>query len=591
MKSASVGATKHSVLPPIIPETEKEFLESIQNYIISEIENVGCTEQGPAEDYYIIYRNVFEMIIEHVNAYKSILTTIKQEYDAFIEVIKKGQHDAFYLHGKFKTLACESSTLTYYKKRITQLEEKVKRIEKNSVRTENLIEKIKSLRLTLLLKEDLSPVKKVNPAKKIPGLNMKDSLDIDVLSNHLTHLQKRFKELKEDMLTKYIPIENTANVEGDMNQALKKRNVAEKNNENLKFCYYRLTLFANVVVVWENSDKSIETLHHLIHQMIESEELAKGSIASSVSSVFERDPAKSKEAEDLIEYIERFNELFSRCQYEAAATYAANCPRGILRNEETLEKFRAIGCVKGKILPLLLYCDALITTTIAIKKALPANLTTEAIKCALAEKRLDLVMHWITLFKLEFSEAAGDAIFRYADVDTHNRSQCLALAQIAYSECGAHKKAVLCLCKQGQIYGALDYLHHFRELSTGDYIFLLKHCPRIDFIRFLTQEWDGKPPIMSLAETILSLIGTEHQIHGIRLLEDITKKGKDTLEQIIVKDATNVEGWKEIAETCLNAKKENLYKLIISILASLEGVFEIQADDAEDAKLMEHVFL
>ncbi|XP_034283244.1 clathrin heavy chain linker domain-containing protein 1 isoform X1 [Pantherophis guttatus] len=591
MKSASVGTSKHSVLPPIIPETEKEFLESIQSYIISEIEKVGCTEKGPAEDYYIIYRNVFEMIIEHVNAYKSILTTIKQEYDAFIEVIKKGQHDAFYLHGKLKTLACESTTLMYYKKRITQLEEKVKRIEKNSARTESLIQKLKSLRLTLLAKEDLSPVKKVNPAKKIPGLNMKDSLDIDVLSNHLDHLQKRLKELKEDMLTKYIPIENTANVEGDMNHALQKRNMAEKNNESLKYCFYRLTLFASVITVWENTDRNIDTLQQLIHQMIESEKFPKGSIASSVSSVFERDPGKSKEAEDLIEYIERFNELFSRGQYEAAATYAANCPRGILRNEETLEKFRAVGRVKGKILPLLLYCDALITTTIAIRKPLPANLTTEAIKCALAEKRLDLVMHWVTLHKLEFSEAAGDAIFKYADVDTHNKSQCLALAQIAYSECGAHKKAVLCLCKQGQIYGAMDYLHHFKLLSTEDYIFLLKHCPRIDFIHCLTQEWNGKPPIMSLGETILSLIGTEHEIHGIHLLEDITKKGKDTLEQIIVNDTSNVEGWKEIAETCLLVKKEHLYKLIISVLASLEGVFEIPTDDTEDAKLMEHVFL
>lgn len=52
-----------------------------------------------------------------------------------------------------------------------------------------------------------------------------------------------------------------------------------------------------------------------------------------------------------------------------------------------------------------------------------------------------------------------------------------------------------------------------------------------------------------------------------------------------------MEGWKEIAETCLLLKKEHLYKLIISVLASLEGVFEIPADDSEDAKLMEHVFL
>ncbi|XP_015744203.1 clathrin heavy chain linker domain-containing protein 1 [Python bivittatus] len=591
MKSACVGASKHSVLPPIIPETEKEFLESIQSYIISEIEKVGCTKQGPAEDYYIIYRNVFEMIIEHVNAYKNILTTIKQEYDAFIEALKEGRHNAFYLHGKLKMLACESSTLMYYKKRITQLEEKMKRIEKNSARTESLIQKLRSLRLTLSVKEDLTKAQKINPAKKIPGLNLKDSLDIDVLSKHLAHLQNRLKELKEDMLTKYIPIENTANVEEDMKRALHKRNMAEKENESLKLCFYRLTLFANVITIWENTDRNIDTLQQLIFQMIENEKLAKDSIASSVSSVFERDPSKSKEAEDLIEYIERFNELFSRCQYEAAATYAANCPRGILRNEETMEKFRAVGHIKGKILPLLLYCDALITTTIAVKKRLPANLTTEAIKCALAEKRLDLVMHWVTLHKLEFCEAAGDAIYQYAEVDKHNKSQCLALAQIAYSECGAHKKAVLCLCKQGQIYGAMDYLHHFQPLPKDDYTFLLSHCPRIDFIRCLTDEWNGKPPVMSLGETILLLIRTEHRIHCIQLLEDIVKKDKNKLEQMIVKDTCNVEGWKEIAEICLHGRKEHLFRFIISILGTLEGVVEIPIDDTEDAKLMEHVFL
>lgn len=63
--SSGVGTPRPSVLPPIIPETEKEFLETIQKYIISEIGNVGCTEQGPAEQYYIIYKNVFEMVSEH----------------------------------------------------------------------------------------------------------------------------------------------------------------------------------------------------------------------------------------------------------------------------------------------------------------------------------------------------------------------------------------------------------------------------------------------------------------------------------------------------------------------------------------------
>ncbi|XP_016846201.1 clathrin heavy chain linker domain-containing protein 1 isoform X1 [Anolis carolinensis] len=592
MKASSVKASKHSVLPPIIPENEKKFLESIQSYIISEIEKVGCTEQGPAEEYYVIYKNVFEMIIEHVNAYKNILTTIKQEYDAFIEALKKGQQNAFHLHGKLKMLACEPSTLMYYKKRISELEAKIKKIEKNSSRIENLIRKMRSLRETFSPKQIQPPAKKINPAQLIPGLSLEDSLDIDALSHHLARLQRRVKDLREDMLTKYVPLENTAVLEEKLNRALQLRNAAEKENEHLKFCYYRLTQFANIVSIWENSDRSIEPLQQLVAQMIENEKLAQGTIVSSVSSVFERDPAKSQEAEDLIEYIERFNELFSRGQYEAAAIYAANCPRRILCNEETMEKFRAVGCVKGKTLPLLMYCEALMNASIASKHPLPADLTTEVIKCALAEKRLDLVMHWLTLHKLELSEAAGDAIYNHAEVDKHNKSQYFALAQIAYSACKVHKKAALCLCRQGQIFGAMDYLHQFHRLPTEDYIFLLKHCPGAELFGCLTQEWRGKPALLSFGETILSLMYTEHKMHCIWLLEEVAKEGKEVLAQMIVTDTVcTVEEWNEIAEMCLENKKEKLFNLIISVLANQEGVVKIPDDDQEDAKLMEHVFL
>lgn len=53
---------KHAVLPPIISRSDKEFLERTQRYIITEIERVGCNEEGPADEYFIIYRNVFNKV-------------------------------------------------------------------------------------------------------------------------------------------------------------------------------------------------------------------------------------------------------------------------------------------------------------------------------------------------------------------------------------------------------------------------------------------------------------------------------------------------------------------------------------------------
>ncbi len=46
------------------------------------------------------------------------------------------------------------------------------------------------------------------------------------------------------------------------------------------------------------------------------------------------------EAELLLDYIEKFNDLFENKKYVEAAYYAAASPRNILRNAETLFRFK-----------------------------------------------------------------------------------------------------------------------------------------------------------------------------------------------------------------------------------------------------------
>uniref|UniRef100_A0A8C0HFB1 Clathrin heavy chain linker domain-containing protein 1 n=1 Tax=Chelonoidis abingdonii TaxID=106734 RepID=A0A8C0HFB1_CHEAB len=534
MSTHNIGLSKHSILPPIVPDSDKKFLDSIQGYIITEIEKVGCTEQGPAEEYYIIYSNVFDKIIEHVTVYKNILTSIKQEYDAFIEAIKKGQRNAFYLHGKLKVLASEATTLIYYRKRAIQLEDKIKVIERNSSRIQNLILKIRNIK-KVPSTEALAPRKKINPAKPIPGLTVKESLGLDALSRHLAQLEERVQELKADMISKYIPLENKAGLEQELKHSLELRDKAEAMNEKLRL---RITLVANAVSAWAKSDKST-SLQELLFQVMEKKEVVKVLYYIVFSFI-----------------CPRFNELFSYGQYEAAAVYAANCPRGILRNEETMMKFKALGAVKGRILPLLRYFEALISSSAAVRHPLCAAMTLEAIKCALSEKQLNLVMHWVTHQRLTFCEAAGDVIYDYGEVEPFNKSKCLALAQIAYSQCGVHKKAALCLCKRGQICGAMDYIQQFKQLTLDDYLFLLKNCPSIELIHCLTQEWNEKPALLSIGATILSLIDTDHKEHGLQLLEEI------------------------------NMGEKSKYSKINSIEWS-----DFSLDDDDDVKIMEHILV
>jgi len=69
---------------------------------------------------------------------------------------------------------------------------------------------------------------------------------------------------------------------------------------------------------------------------------ATGEGPASTTAFEDDDPNKEKEAEMMLEYIEKFNELFEDGKYEEAAIHAANSPKGILRTSATLAKFRGL---------------------------------------------------------------------------------------------------------------------------------------------------------------------------------------------------------------------------------------------------------
>uniref|UniRef100_A0A8D1XII8 Clathrin heavy chain linker domain-containing protein 1 n=1 Tax=Sus scrofa TaxID=9823 RepID=A0A8D1XII8_PIG len=236
---------------------------------------------------------------------------------------------------------------------------------------------------------------------------------------------------------------------------------------------------------------------------------------------------------------------------------------------------KAVGKIRGKPFPLLLFFEAIFSISHAFRHPVDAELTLEGIKCGLSEKRLDLVINWVTQERLTFSEEAGDVIFDYGEQDTYNKSKCLALAQIIYSECGLHKKALLCLCKQGQIHGAMEYIQQFKDFTSDDLMQLIKLCPHIELIQCLTKEWNGKPPSLSFGLALLYLFSVDMKKVGIKLLQEINKGGK--------------EKWQEVANICLQNGFDKLSNDIMSVLRSQAGVTEISEED-DTVNLMQHVF-
>ncbi|XP_032267065.1 clathrin heavy chain linker domain-containing protein 1 isoform X2 [Phoca vitulina] len=286
----------------------------------------------------------------------------------------------------------------------------------------------------------------------------------------------------------------------------------------------------------------------------------------------------------------RFNDLMSLGEYEKAACFAANSPRRILQNIGTVNKFKAVGKIRGKPFPLLLFFETIFSTSHACRRPIDAELTLEGIKCGLSEKRLDLVINWVTQERLTFSEELGDVICDYGEQDTYNKAKCLALAQMIYSDCGLHKKALLCLCKQGQIHGAMEYIQQFKDFTYDDLMQLIKLCPHTELIQCLTREWNGKPPSLSFGLAILHLFSVDMKKVGIKLLQEISKGGKGVVEHLMINDPFfSLENWQEMANICLQNGFDKLSHDIMSILRSQAGVTEISEED-DTVNLMEHVF-
>ncbi|XP_044148279.1 clathrin heavy chain linker domain-containing protein 1 [Bufo gargarizans] len=585
------GTSGPRVLPPIISARDKRFLTRTEEYIKSEVEKLSAAGQLDAEQRYIIYGQAFDKVIDYCTDYKRLLTAIKQEYDEFIDATKQGEINAVHVHARVKRLASEPTTLMYYRKRAAELGDRIDKINKDSSRIENELQKLLAEKRvkTPPVEEASPPRDEINPAALIPGMTVEDSLNMDTLIKHQQLLEDKKCALKADMKTKYVPIRRKQDLDIKLSIALQDREEVALINQGLLDSYRKKRVIADTISSWAKSDKSL-SLYETLAQIIAKENEIKEDTSST--NVFEDlDPRKSQEAEALLEYVERFNELFVNGQYKTAAAYAAHSPRGILRNMETMERFRAVVVGKEDVSPLMMFFEALMESSSLAKHPVNAALTLEAIKCALSYDKIELVVHWVTQQRITFSEALGDVIWDYGEREPYHKVTCLALAQLIYRKCSCLRKAALSMCVQGQIQGALDYTHQSKRFLLDDYLFLLKKCPTTELINGLTKEWNGKPAALSVGQAVLSLLCTDHKEYGFQLLESIYQCGEAALEQVILNDVVcTPEGWVEIAEECSSNDYRQLSEKIKSIVISQDGVVEISSKD-EDAKIMEHVYM
>ncbi|XP_021366978.1 clathrin heavy chain linker domain-containing protein 1-like isoform X2 [Mizuhopecten yessoensis] len=519
--------SKYTKIPPIITnEVDRRFLQDLSEYIDYEMSRINTEED---EQRYIIFKTVFNRIIEHVKAYKPLLTAVKKEYEDTIEVIKSGQREAIFLHGKLKAMASEPSTMRNYKKRGDELEERIGVIERDNDRLQKQLLNLKAKR-----KEQEEFERQVTePPKRefkkdhrlIPGLTLEESTNVPLLYRDLEKLDRQLKELDISLRTRYVEKSYKVELKEKLDNKVLYRDQLALQGQLYRAKQHRLKIAVEAAQAYNRvkpphqtvgdavffalshaaglqiQEKVKRTVQRLTRFKRSANELApdqnqgearEGSAAAASKSSFDDDdPNREKEAEMMLEYIEKFNELFEDGKYEEAAIHAANSPKGILRTSATLAKFRDVKVQVNGRSPLLAFSEAVMSSVGAIGMKPNDTLSLECVECALYENRLDLLSHWISQERLTLSQDLGDRISAHCKCNVPCRCGSQALAQNVFSKLQLHRQTVVCLLKQGRIHAGMDYAKHKMPFTRDQFMSVLRTCPSVQLMHALVEE-DGE---------------------------------------------------------------------------------------------------
>ncbi|XP_052766378.1 clathrin heavy chain linker domain-containing protein 1-like isoform X2 [Mya arenaria] len=544
--SSSSGYTTPSSgfsrLPPIVTsESDREFLRALNEYIQQELGKVDATDD---EQRYIVYKTAFNKIIEHVTAYQPLLTGIKKEYEDTIEAIKKAQREATFLHGKLKAMASEPSTIRNYRRRGDELEERVNIVQKDNERLRNqLLElKVKRKEREKQEREITEPPKRElkKDHRLIPGLTLEQCTDKELLQQKLIELDRQLKELTISFKTRYVPKSRKIELKDTLDEKVAYRDMLLRQGQFYKAKRQRLKFALEAAQAYNREKPPHQTVGDTVMMALQyaaaqarkqreaeqqglgrpqsqggeggvgRESSALGDGPTPTAAFEDDDPNKEKEAEMMLEYIEKFNELFEDGKYEEAAIHAANSPKGILRTSATLAKFRDVRMrIQGRT-PLLMFCDALMSS-VGIENARPdARLSLECVECVLYENRLDLLAHWIAQKRLTFTAEIGDTIRTNCQCKIPCRCSAQALAQNVFTQLKMYRDACVCLFRQGRIRAGIDLARIRCSFTRDDYTHLLKACPSLQllhaFVQTDSREGEGSVLPLPLGQVILTLI-------------------------------------------------------------------------------------
>ncbi|KAL3050660.1 hypothetical protein OYC64_012641 [Pagothenia borchgrevinki] len=571
-RSSSRTDERSSTPDILISECDERFFRSLEEFIEREKRYLQCQQQGPDELRYIVYRHVFNKVIGRATTYKRLLLTIKSEYDNVVRALQKREDEFRAAKQRMAASMSHPISLMTCQRRAAHLRERIDVIQRETAELQDEMERHKS-------SEEQSTW--------IPGLTLADSEDPEALDGHLKHLEAQRTSLLERK-GDGVSLEVKAQLETELQAAELHRDQLSSKNYLLKSRYKSLRLVSDRLSSWEFEKQQV-SLEELLDSTLE--DIRQTSVTDDDELFEHEEPTGVDESLLLADCLDRFLELFDSARYEEAALLAARSPRGVLRNQDTMEMFKGVKGPPGSPPPLLLFLQALLMTT-PPGQWLPAALSLQLVLCALQHGNTQLVTHSINNNRLTFSEDLGDVLTEHAKKNPGVANVCLALATYVYTACRLHRKTALSMCSRGLIHSAADFMNHCKDLTAEDCLWVLNLSPSLVLLQLLTAPQQGRAAILSLGVSCSSLLDDpQRQQLALQLLDSCVSRGQGALEEAMLQDGgSSMDVWEDVASRCSELNRANLSRAVLSVLLEQSGT-SVLSPDLEGGRFMEHVFL
>ena len=129
-------------LSPVSNPADKGFVYSLNNFIEEELKIIDSSEKNEnflSKERYLVFRQAFSKVISYVQAYKSLLSNIKKEYEFFIEELEKNQQEYNSAQDEVIKLKSTNLTISNLENRKTELKKQLSALKiENERLNENL---------------------------------------------------------------------------------------------------------------------------------------------------------------------------------------------------------------------------------------------------------------------------------------------------------------------------------------------------------------------------------------------------------------------------------------------------------------------